>query len=150
MLQKGKLWFLIADGRRARVLVEAKRGAVLEEPAEWVFVIGDEDRYTPQDRPARAFDSTGAGRHAMDGGRNLHEQEEVNFLTRVATRISDAEKQGAFEHLVIAAPPRALGLLRPLLSDLARARVRADLAKDVLSEEPPRLRERLRDALLNV
>lgn len=149
MLQQGKVWFLIADGRRARVLVEAKRGATLEEPAEWVLSISDEDRYAPQDRPARAFDSMGSSRHAMDGGRNLHEQEEVNFLTRLSARISDAEKNGAFEHLVIAAPPRALGLLRSLISDSARARVRADLAKDVLAEDAPRLRERLHEVLLN-
>jgi protein required for attachment to host cells len=48
---------------------------------------------------------------------------------------------------VVAAPPRALGLLRSLLSDAAQARVRAETPKDLLDEDAPKLRERLTDLL---
>jgi hypothetical protein len=34
MLQAGEAWFLLADGRRARLLVERARGAALEERAD--------------------------------------------------------------------------------------------------------------------
>lgn len=145
MLQHGTTWFLVADGRRARVLEELRRGAQLQEP--WAMEIGEGDLYEPQDRPPRSFDSMGAGRHAMDGGRDLHEAEEEKFLRRVAARLGEAEKQRAFEHLVIAAPPRALGLLRSMLSDAAQARVRAETAKDLLDEDAPKLRERLAELL---
>lgn len=147
MLQDGTAWMLVADGRRARVLIERRRGAPLEEPEDWVMQIGEEDLYDPQDRPPRSFDRTGAGRHAMDGGRSLHEAEEEKFLKRVAGRLSEAEKHNQFDHLVIAAPPRALGLLRNMLPPAAKARIRADLSKDVLDESAPQLRERLIELL---
>jgi len=145
MLEAGITWMLVADGRRARLLVEHRRGANLEEP--WAMEIGPDDLYDPQDRPPRSFDRVGAGRHAMDKGRSLHEQEEEKFLRRVADRLSDAERHSQFDHLVIVAPPRALGLLRGLLSDSAKARVRADLPKDLLEEPALKLRERLGELL---
>ncbi|MGE0532219.1 MAG: host attachment protein [Hyphomonadaceae bacterium] len=147
MLQDGTAWMLVADGRRARVLVEQRRGATLEEPAEWVMEISQEDLYDPQDRPPRSFDRVGQGRHAMDGGRSLHEAEEEKFLKRVADRLGEAEKHRAFDHLVIAAPPRALGLLRNLLPPGAKARIRADLSKDLVDEPATKLRERLTELL---
>jgi protein required for attachment to host cells len=147
MLQDGPAWFLVADGRRARLLIEPRRGATLQEPADWAMEIGPDELYDPQDRPARAFDSVGGGRHAMDRGRSLHEQEEEKFLKRVAARIGEAEKTKSFDHLVIAAPPRALGLLRTHLPQSAQSRIRAETPKDLLDEEAPKLRERLRELL---
>lgn len=147
MLQDGPAWFLLADGRRARVLIEPRRGATLQEPSDWVMEISPDELYTPQDRPPRSFDSVGPARHAMDTGRNLHEEEEEKFLKRVADRVADAEKHKQFDHLVIAAPPRALGLLRNFLPAAAQARIRAETPKDLLAEEAPKLRERLRELL---
>ena len=145
MLQNGPAWFLLADGRRARVLVEERRGATLQD--DWQMEISDDDLYDPQDRPPRGFGSVGNGRHAMDKGRNLHEQEEGNFLKRVAERVAEADKRKKFEHLVIAAPPRALGALRDMLPAGARARIRAETPKDLIDEDDASLRDRLRDLL---
>jgi protein required for attachment to host cells len=149
MLHNGTAWILVADGRRARVLVEERRGASLEEPDDWAMEIGPDELYDAQDRPPRSFDRVGAGRHAMDKGRSLHEQEEEKFLKRVADRVSDAERHNQFDHLVIAAPPRALGLLRSMLGPGAKSRIRADLSKDLLGESALELRERLSDLLRN-
>lgn len=147
MLQDGTAWMLVADGRRARVLVEQRRGANLDEPSEWAMEIGEDELYDSQDRPPRSFDRVGAGRHAMDGGRSLHEMEEEKFLKRVAERLGDAEKQKQFDHLIIAAPPRALGLLRDMLPSGAKSRIRADVSKDLLGESAHKLRERLTQML---
>lgn len=145
MLSNGSIWFLVADGRRARVFSEARRGAELQ--AEDSFDIGPDELYDPQDRPPRSFDRVGAGRHAMDKGRSLHEQEEHNFLKRVAARIGEAEKHNQFDHLVVAAPPRALGQLRELLPSATQQRIVAELAKDLVDEPAPKLRERLAELL---
>ena len=147
MLQDGTAWMLVADGRRARVLVEQRRGANLEEPSEWAMEISEDELYDVQDRPPRSFDRVGAGRHAMDGGRSLHEMEEEKFLKRVAERLGEAEKQKQFDHLIIAAPPRALGLLRYMLPAGAKLRIRADVSKDLLGESAPKLRARLTEML---
>lgn len=147
MLQTGTAWMLVADGRRARVLVEQRRGATLEEPSDWNMEIGPDELYDPQDRPPRSFDRAGAGRHAMDKGRSLHEQEEEKFLKRVADRIGDAERHNSFDHLVIAAPPRALGMLRNMLPAGAKSRLVGDISKDLLDEPSAKLRERLSEVL---
>lgn len=147
MLQDGSTWFLLADGRRAKVLVEPRRGAALQARDDLAMEISADEMYEPQDRPPRSFDRVGAGRHAMDKGRTLHEQEESNFLKKVAKRICEAAKHKEFEHLVIAAPPRALGILRSDLPDTVQQRIRAQTAKDLLDEEAPKLRERLADLL---
>lgn len=101
----------------------------------------------PAASPAAQLQCVGAGRHAMDGGRSLHEAEEEKFLKRVADRLGEAEKRDQFDHLVIAAPPRALGLLRNMLSAGVKARIRASLSKDLLDEPAPKLRERLIELL---
>lgn len=147
MLQHGSTWFLIADGRRARVLVEPRRGARLEERGDLNMEIDAEEVYEPHNGAPRSFDRVGAGRHAMNKDRNLNDREERNFLRRVAKRVSEANAQKQFQHLVIAAPPRALGDLRTLLSDAAQTRIRAETAKDLLDEPEPRLRERLGELL---
>jgi protein required for attachment to host cells len=147
MLSNGSTWFLLADGRRARVLVEAARGATLDAPSELEMEISEDELYDVKDRPPRSFDRVGAGRHAMDKGRSLHEQEEVKFLKRVADAVGEAEKHKRFEHLVIAASPRALGILRDKLSAAVRSRIRAETPKDLLDETAPQLRERLTDLL---
>lgn len=145
MLEDGPTWFLVADGRRARVLIEPRRGATLHEPDDWAMEIGPDELYEAQDRPPRSFDRVGAGRHAMDSGRNLHEAEEEKFLKRVAGRIADAHKRKQFSHLAIAAPPRALGLLRNYLAH--GVEVRAETAKDLLNEDARTLRGRLQEML---
>lgn len=145
MLQDGRAWFLLADGRRARLLVEERRGAELQEA--WTMEIGSEDLYQPQDRPARSHDSVGPGRHAMDRGHTLHEQEEDNFLHRLADRVGEAEAKGAFDHLVVAAAPRALGVLRDAFKQPVQARLRATASKDLIDEEEAPLRARLRELL---
>lgn len=145
MIEAGSTWFLLADGRRARVLVEPCRGAQLSE--DWSMEIGPDELYDVQDRPPRAFESASPARHAMDKGRNLHEAEEEKFIKRVAERLTQAEKQKQFDHLAIAAPPRALGLLRNALSNAVQARVRAETPKDLVDENADNLRDRLRNMM---
>lgn len=147
MLEDGPAWFLVADGRRARVLLERRRGADLEELDQWRLTIGPEDLSDLQDRAPRSFDRVGSGRHAMDGGTDPHEQEEEKFLKRLADRINEAEQNSQFRHLVVAAPPRALGLLRNFVTPGVSARIRAETPKDLLGEDARDLRARLTELL---
>lgn len=145
MLEAGTVWFLIADGRRARLLLETQRGADLQEV--WMMQLKEEDRRDPSDRPPRSYDRIGEHRHAMDAAPGPHEQEEQNFLRRVAERLNAAEQNGEFDHLAIAAPAHALGLLRAFLATRVTKRIRATATKDIVSEATPQLRSRLTDML---
>ncbi len=146
MLDEGPTWLLLADGRRARVLLEARRGATLSELPDWAMTLSEADRIAPQDRPPRAHDRQGPARHAMDRA-DPHEEEEENFLKRLSLRLGEAAATGHFHHLVILAPPRALGLLRAHLPAAAGKLLRADAPKDVLDEDDAKLAERLRELL---
>jgi protein required for attachment to host cells len=143
MIQEGRTWLVVADGRRARLYLEPRRGAALT--ADWAMEMGPEDRFELQDRPPRSFDRVGAGRHSMEGKFDPHEEEERRFLKRVADRVGEGMKTKAFDYLALAAPPRALGVLREALPPAALALISAETAKDVLDEGPERLRERLKE-----
>ncbi|MBI1188196.1 MAG: host attachment protein [Alphaproteobacteria bacterium] len=136
---------LLADGRRARGLLEARRGAALAEAAAWAMEISDAERITPRDRPPRSFDRVGQGRHAMEAGADPHEDEERRFLLRVAQKLTAAAQAKAFDHLVIAAAPRALGILRAALPDKTRAMVQFEIAKDIVDEDAAAVAKRLAD-----
>lgn len=147
MLQQGEVWFLIVDGRQARVLAEVRRGAELRELSDWTMSLSDEDALEAQDRPPRTFDRVGPGRHAVGDDRDLRQEEEDRFAKRVVERLEAASQAGAFAHLVVAAPPRALGVFRGLLSSALQAKLRADIAKDLLKEDAAALKPRLEAAL---
>jgi protein required for attachment to host cells len=136
---------LAADGRQARFFVEERRGAGLREQTDWAMSLSAEDRYDPQDRPARAFDRVGPGRHGMEGDRDLHDREEINFLTRLAERLNAAHKAGAFDALAVFAPPAALGRLRAMMAGDVRQRVTQEEGKDVVRETPAQIAQRLAD-----
>ncbi len=143
MRMNGSTLILVADGRRARLYEEPRRGADLIQRA--AHDIADEDLYAPQDRPPRTFESATPHRSAMEK-RDLHEAEEENFLRRVAGLVGEA--MGAFDHLVVIAPPRALGLLRAGLPEAAGAKIAHTLAKDVVSEDAVAIKRRLGDLRL--
>jgi protein required for attachment to host cells len=142
-MEAGRTWILLTDGRRARLLVEPRRGGELIEPDEWAMKISDEELYEMQDRPPRSFDRVGAGRHAMDRGFDPRLEEERKFLQRVADRLAEAARSRQFDHLVLAAPPRALGMLREALPAQAHTLISHETPKDILDEPTDKVRERL-------
>lgn len=68
------------------------------------------------DRPGRAFDSVGHGRHATGQPVDPLEQETIRFAKTVAERIDAGRKRECFDRLVPVADPRFLGHLRQRLS----------------------------------
>ena len=65
------------------------------------------------DRPGRAFDSKGPGRHAVSGGSVSPKEHEASKLcSELADEIETARVQGRFDRLVLVATPSFLGELR--------------------------------------
>lgn len=83
------------------------------------------------DRPGRAFDSFGSGRHAMTPGESAREHLARNFARKLAGELNRGLASGDFEHLVLIAPPSFLGFLRAALSGPARRAVVYEAAKDL-------------------
>jgi protein required for attachment to host cells len=116
MVRRNIKWVLVADGARVRVFVSEGPGQGVTELPDRSFAGSRlRSRDLGSDQPGRTFDTAGCGRHAMVPPSDPHRQAEREFLKAVVDWLTDQEQAGNFDHLVIIAPPRALGELRQLL-----------------------------------
>ena len=125
-------WILAADGNQARLL----KGVNLlkdgqQNPPQEVF------RWEPKkaqdimaDKPGRGHASVGPGRSAMEYSSDPVREEQQKFTAEVAGRIDGYAAEGAFDRLVVCAPPQTLGDLRSKLSDRARMLTVAEIDKN--------------------
>lgn len=125
-------WILIANGAKARVLEAKGVGKGVAALPELVF---EQEPLRPAeimaDRPGRTFESASTGRHAMAYPSEPERERERAFASMLTETLRKAHKKGAFERLVLVAPPQALGDLRAALPlDLKRA-LKGTLTKDL-------------------
>lgn len=99
------------------------------------------------DRPGRAFDSVGKGRHAM--GRSVSDTEHSTevFAREIARRLERGRMERAFESLVLVAEPRFLGRLQGFLHGELSHLVTATVGKDLVDCEPLELFRRVAPAV---
>ena len=84
-----------------------------------------------RERPGRVHQSANPARSSVEGT-NLHERGEEVFLHSLVDQLNQAAEAGEFEHVVIVAPPHALGLMRPRYSGTLRKRIRTEVAEDLV------------------
>ena len=98
------------------------------------------DSELSSDRPGRAFDSFGSGRHAMSPGTAAHQQELRRFADEVADYINRGISGGRFVKIVLLAEPSFLGHLRSKLSGVAAGAVILTASKNLASLDEARIR----------
>jgi protein required for attachment to host cells len=103
-----------------------------------------EDRHQSSAPQATVTGRLGFGRHGA-GERDPASRAEERFLAAVAERLDEAAAAGAFEHLVLIAPPAALGVLRAGLRPATARRIEACDPHERHLEDANALRSRLRD-----
>lgn len=110
MIPDGRTLILVADGGRARLFEEARRGGPLTEHPDWLAGLSVPPMASPGPRGG-THDSLGHGSHATarPGGRD---KAEAGFLTQLARRVETIFNQRRFDHLILIAAPRSLGHLR--------------------------------------
>jgi protein required for attachment to host cells len=81
------------------------------------------------DVPGRAFASVGGTRSAVEQT-DWHDQSERNFLKTLMNRLDTAINAGEIQHVIMVAPPRALGIIRRASSPRVRQAIRVELEKD--------------------
>jgi protein required for attachment to host cells len=108
-----RIWYVIADGARARIFEAKRRGDDICELEAYVNPKGRlVNRDIDTDRPGRSF-KTGGRRTAMEGaGESPSEREEARFAKQIADRVNRAYQEEQFERLAIVAAPKALGRIR--------------------------------------
>lgn len=137
---------IVADGERARVFDEARRGGRLIEHADWLAGL----EAHPGSRPpvGAVHDRMGHALHGL-ATESRADKTARDFLVRLGERLERLVRSERFDALVMFAPPRALGLLRAALSPALRAKLRHDSAADRLGDTPDDLRDHLRSLRLS-
>lgn len=144
----GKEWIAVADRNRCRVFEQSSRHGPLEEVVDLVSPMARlKSQDINADRPGRAFDSAGQGRHAMSSTIEPTEQETIRFAKEVADELHRGRMQHRFEKLYVIAEPRFLGHLRQALPRPLEEAVAAEIDKDWTGLAVEEIRKRLREAL---
>ncbi len=125
-------WVMVCDGAKALLL--ENMGDEMFPNLKTKEVYQQEDPPTHEqgtDAPGRSFQSVGHMRSAMDQT-DWHAQAEDRFLEKIAFRLNAAVQTGETKSLIIAAPPRALGVIRQHYSHSVRHALRAEIDKDLV------------------
>jgi protein required for attachment to host cells len=141
-------WILIADGSRARVLLNEGPGRGLHAVEGMTFE-GDHaaTHDIVSDREGRSHSSVGSGRSAIEAHSDPHRNLKKKFAHQLADMLARGLEQKSYERLIIIAPPSALGDLRASLSVAVRAKVTHELAKDLTKTPNSELAGHLKDVL---
>ena len=146
MKKKPKLWYVIADGGRARFVERDDRGAFRTISSFVSTELHDKSSDLGRDRPARVKESANAARSAIEPRRDLKEAAKEDFIKLVAEQLDEEHERGQFESLVLVAPPGALTELRNSLSKPIASLVADDLQKDLTKVPDHDLTEHLAPA----
>ena len=131
LIHRGE-WVVVCDGAKALVLQNA--GDAKFPNLKTIEVYQQDDLPTRElgsDRPGRTHSSAGYGSSAVTQT-DWHDQAEQSFLTKLAHKLDAAVAGGRVKSIILVAPPRALGMIRPSYSQGLRAALRAELDKDLV------------------
>jgi protein required for attachment to host cells len=123
-------WAVICDGRKALVLSN-----VGDEVFPQLKLIEEHEHESKPTRelgssaPPRVHESAGFGRSALEQP-DLHDRAEQKFLEQLAGRIDGAVREGKAKHLILVAPPRALGMIRRAYTSTVREALKEEIEKD--------------------
>lgn len=142
LIQRGE-WVVVCDGAKALVLENA--GDAKFPNLKTLEVFEQEDLATHElgtDVPGRAVNSVGNVRSAVEQT-DWHDQAERTFLAKLAKHLDAAVAAGKTKSLIMVAPPRALGMLRPAYSQALKGVVRVELDKDLVKHPVDRIEKQL-------
>jgi protein required for attachment to host cells len=125
-------WVVVCDGAKALVLENAGDTKFPNLKTLEVFEQkGPPTRELGTDAPGRTNASVGTIRSSVEQT-DWHDQAEKAFLVKLAQHLDSAIAAGKTKSLVVVAPPRALGMLRPAYSHALKGAIRAELDKDLV------------------
>ena len=111
-----KIWVLVADANRARYFETDSPTGDLRETTDMVHPESRlHERAIRTDKPGRAFDRSGQGRHALSEQESIREQSAIAFAIEIADHLDNARTKHSFDRLIVVAPPKFLGELRERL-----------------------------------
>lgn len=121
----------IGDGRKALFLRNHGDEKFPNLRTERVFVdVNPPTHEQGTERPGRSFSSMGPGRSAVEAT-DWHDLEQHKFVRAVSAALEKLVREQDVKALIIAAPPRTLADLRQDLHGDVKARLIAEVGKDL-------------------
>lgn len=137
-----KRWLVAADSSRARICALDAYSNIDREIEDFVQTASRlRGADLSSDRQGRSFDSAGEGRHAMEAKQAARVGPVQEFARILAERLERGCRGGEFNELLIAAPPRFLGMIRKELGAETAARVTLEIPKNLVRADSQGLRK---------
>jgi protein required for attachment to host cells len=89
-------------------------------------------------------DRLGPARHAIEPRRAPRAAAHAEFLGRAAAQLSAWAQEGLYDELVLCAPPRAAGILKTCLDEVATKRLKTLVLKDLIHERADEIAARMK------
>jgi protein required for attachment to host cells len=131
-MQAVRTWALIADGSRARILENSGHEHAWANVDGMIFASGHSatfDLVSGEHLPADGV--AGSSRSTSELYSDPYGEQKTRFARQLCDVVSDGLERDAYQHLIIAAPPAMLGILRRTLSNKVRARIIGEFDHDL-------------------
>jgi protein required for attachment to host cells len=129
-------WILVAHRSGARLFENAGPGKGLKLVEAILHPEGRlKNGEIDSDKPGRAFDKVGGGRHSMSTEQEPIQRIAQIFAKQLGEKLEKGRAQNRYSKLVLVAEPRFLGELRAALDAPTAALVSATLDKDLIGTE---------------
>ena len=143
-----RTWILIADGSRARIVLNEGPGKGLKPVRNFDYEEGrTAARDIMADRPGRTFDSSGPVRHAMADSSDPTSVAQARFAVQLIQFLDKEFANGVFDRLILAAPAKFLGYLRASISKTLKSATISELTKDLNHLPDDKLPKHFEDVL---
>lgn len=124
------MWIAALDGAKAIIMVNV--GTAFEPRLKVLQTMQHENPMTHEqgrDRPGRMNDTSGPHKSSMEAP-DLHQRAEDAFIAEVMGELEKKAEKGAFEKIVIVAPPVALGTVRKEIGHHLKPRIIKEISAD--------------------
>ncbi|MDJ0522729.1 MAG: host attachment protein [Planctomycetota bacterium] len=137
-------WIVVAESSRARIL----RTDSAHEPLKEIETLDHpearmHEQELTSDVSGRRFATAGPKRHGMSDPVRWKDEHAGRFAREVGRHLEQARTKQAFDRLILAAPPKFLGLLRDELAPGTEAVVAHEFDKNWLHDDPQAIRSHL-------
>lgn len=124
-------WVVVCDGAKALIMQNAGDAELMNlRVHETLTQPNEADREIGTDKPGRSHAADGTSGSAVEEV-SFHDQAEAQFLKDVAAKLDTLVHEKDVKRIVLVAPPKALGALRPNLTADTQAVITAEVAKDL-------------------
>lgn len=142
MPNKKTTWICVVDAGHLRILRSSGPGTPVERVTEESHARDRAKDFA--DRPGRSFESADGSRHGLES-ESPARRDKRDVAAELGKRLSAHAERNDFDRLILVAPPKFMGDLRPHLSDAASSRVIAELDKDLTRKTDAEIRDKLAD-----